>query len=165
MVSVFLSIGSNIDKERNILAGIDAIKGHFGKVTCSTIYESEAIGFNGENFYNLVAHIETDKCIESVVRILKQIEDEHGRTRSGPRFSSRTLDIDILLYDDLIRDDDIVSVPRDEILKNAFVLRPLAELAGENRHPQTGESYRELWVRFDQSSQLLWPVTLEKAFE
>ncbi len=158
MATVFLSIGSNIDKERKIQAGIDALKSRFGEVGCSTIYESEAVGFDGDNFYNLVARIETDEPVESVVSTLKQIEDEHGRTRTGPRFSSRTLDIDILLYDDQIRDDEVVSLPRDEILKNAFVLRPLAELAGESRHPQTGESYTELWEKFDQSSQPLWPV-------
>ena len=160
MATVFLSLGSNIDKKRNIRAGIDALEQRFGKVICSTTYESEAVGFDGDNFYNLVAQIETDEPVESVVSTLKQIEDEHGRTRSGPRFSSRTLDIDILLYDELIRDDDVVSIPRDEILKNAFVLRPLAELVGESRHPQTGESYRELWQRFDHASQSLWPVTL-----
>jgi len=160
MTSVYLSIGSNIDKESNIQAGIDALMRRFGSVICSTIYESESVGFDGDNFYNLVAQVETDEPVESVVAALKQIEDEHGRTRSGPRFSSRTLDIDILLYDDLIRDDEEVSVPRDEILKNAFVLRPLAELAGGSRHPQTGESYSELWDRFDQASQPLWPVTV-----
>lgn len=160
MTTVFLSIGSNIDKERNIQAGIGALQQRFGSLVCSTVYESESVGFDGDNFYNLVASIETDDDVESVVSILKQIEDEHGRTRSGPRFSSRTLDIDILLYDDLIRDDEMVSVPRDEILKNAFVLKPLAELAGESLHPQTGTSYRELWEHFDQSSQRLWPVSI-----
>lgn len=161
MATVLLSLGSNIDKARNIRAGIAALKQRFGRVNCSTIYESEAVGFDGDNFYNLVAQLETEKNVEEVVGILKQIEDEHGRTRSGPRFSSRTLDIDILLYDALIRDDGVVSIPRDEILKNAFVLRPLAELVGKSRHPQTGETYSELWQRFDQTSQSLWPVTLE----
>ncbi|HEA26325.1 MAG TPA: 2-amino-4-hydroxy-6-hydroxymethyldihydropteridine diphosphokinase [Ectothiorhodospiraceae bacterium] len=159
MATVLLSLGSNIDKEHNILAGIAALEQHFGSVICSTIYESEAVGFDGDNFYNLVVQLGTDEPVEVVVSILKQIEDEHGRTRSGPRFSARTLDIDILLYDELIRDDELVSIPRDEILKNAFVLRPLAELVGESLHPQTGESYRELWQRFDHSSQSLWPVT------
>jgi len=160
VATVLLSLGSNIDKEHNILAGIAALEQHFGSVICSTIYESEAVGFDGDNFYNLVVQLGTDEPVEVVVSILKQIEDEHGRTRSGPRFSARTLDIDILLYDELIRDDELVSIPRDEILKNAFVLRPLAELVGESLHPQTGESYRELWQRFDHSSQSLWPVTL-----
>lgn len=160
MTVVFLSIGSNIDKEHNVRAGIDALQKRFGNLVCSTIYESESIGFDGDNFYNLVASIETGEDVESVVSALKQIEDEHGRTRSGPRFSSRTLDIDILLYDDLIRDDEVVSVPRDEILKNAFVLKPLAELAGDTQHPQAGKSYSELWEQFDQSSQRLWPVTI-----
>ncbi|MCW8825192.1 MAG: 2-amino-4-hydroxy-6-hydroxymethyldihydropteridine diphosphokinase [Gammaproteobacteria bacterium] len=161
MATVFLSLGSNIDKEVNIQAGIDALEQHFGKVICSTVYESESVGFDGDNFYNLVVQLETDETVDSVVTTLKQIEDEHGRTRSGPRFSSRTLDIDILLYDDLIRDDELLSVPRDEILKNAFVLKPLAELAGEIRHPQTGDSYADLWRRFDQSSQPLWPISMK----
>lgn len=160
MATVLLSLGSNIDKERNIRAGIAALEQHFGSVMCSTIYESEAVGFDGDNFYNLVVQLDTDEPVEVVVSTLKQIEDEHGRTRSGPRFSARTLDIDILLYDELIRDDELVSIPRDEILKNAFVLRPLAELVGASRHPQTGETYSELWQRFDHASQSLWPVTL-----
>jgi 2-amino-4-hydroxy-6-hydroxymethyldihydropteridine diphosphokinase len=161
MPRVFLSIGSNIDKESNIQAGIEALQHRFGKVHCSTIYESEAVGFSGDNFYNLVVQFDTDEDVESLVTALKQIEDQHGRTRSGPRFSSRTLDIDILLYGDLIRDDALITLPRDEILKNAFVLRPLAELAGDSRHPQTGDSYAALWSRFNQASQPLWPVTSE----
>jgi len=158
MATVFLSIGSNIDKEKNIEAGIEALKQKFGDVICSATYESESVGFDGDNFYNLVARIETDESVDAVVAMLKQIEDEHGRTRSGPRFSSRTLDIDILLYDDMIRDDEVVSVPRDEIITNAFVLRPLAELAGDKCHPQVGDSYKTLWEKFDNSTQPLWPI-------
>ncbi len=160
MATVFLSIGSNIDREQNIRSGIDALQRRFGNLVCSALYETEAVGFDGDNFYNLVAKIETGEDVESLVSTLKQIEDAHGRIRTGPRFSSRKLDIDILLYDDLIRDDALVSVPRDEILENAFVLKPLAELAGELRHPQLGSSYQELWEQFDQSSQPLWLITI-----
>jgi 2-amino-4-hydroxy-6-hydroxymethyldihydropteridine diphosphokinase len=99
--------------------------------------------------------------VEHVSKTLREIEAAHGRTREGPRFSSRTLDIDLLTYDDLITRDHGLELPRDEITKNAFVLWPLAEIAADEKHPTLQQSYGELWAAFDKEQQLLWPVTFQ----
>ncbi len=158
MAQVYVSIGSNIDKEANIRAGVSALKHAFSDVICSSVYESESVGFEGDNFYNLVAGFTTDKTPHEVSDILKQIENAHGRERTGPKFSSRTLDIDLLLYDDFIIDDGVISIPRDEIIKNAFVLLPLAEIAADSTHPQLNKSYQQLWDEFDHNKQQLWII-------
>lgn len=161
MARVYLSIGSNIEREKNIRGGVADLKKAFGEVTLSRVYESESVGFDGDNFYNLVAACNTDKPVQEVSKILHDIEAEHGRTREGPRFSSRTLDIDLLTYDALITFDNGLELPRDEITKNAFVLWPLAEIAADEIHPVLKQSYAELWGNFDKEKQSLWPVEFQ----
>lgn len=161
MARVYLSIGSNIDREVNIRGGVADLKKHFGELTLSRVYESESVGFDGDNFFNLVAALDTDLPVEDVSKMLHEIEAEHGRTREGPRFSSRTLDIDLLTYDDLVTSDNGLELPRGEILKNAFVLWPLAELAADERHPVLQQCYGELWDAFDKEKQSLWPVEFQ----
>mgnify|MGYP001115491670 CR=1 FL=1 len=158
MARVFLSLGSNIEQQRYLTAALDALSNQFGELLISSVYESVAIGFDGDNFYNLVVGIDTDLSVGQLSAGLKALEDQNGRRRDCPRFSARTLDIDILTYDDVTGSVEGVLLPRQEILHNAFVLLPLAELAPDERHPVVGLSYRELWQRYDQSSQSLWPV-------
>ncbi len=161
MARVYLSIGSNIDREVNIRGGVADLKKTFGEVTLSRVYESESVGFEGDNFYNLVAAIDTAMTPVEVSNTLHEIEAEHGRTREGPRFSSRTLDIDLLIYDELITSDNGLQLPRDEITKNAFVLWPLAEIAPEEKHPVIKQTYDEMWQQFDKQKQSLWPVAFQ----
>lgn len=161
MATVYLSLGSNIEREQNLGAGLNALVETFGDLKMSQVYESEAVGFDGDNFYNLVAAIETDLSVGELALRLRDIEDENGRVRSGPKFSARTLDIDILTYDDLAGEIDGVKLPRGEILKNAFVLLPLSELAPDSLHPREGITYQQLWEAYDQDSQKLWPVTFD----
>ena len=161
MATVYLSLGSNIDRNKHLSAGLDALVEAFGDLKMSQVYESEAVGFDGDNFYNLVAAIETDLPVGELALKLRDIEDENGRLRSGPKFSARTLDIDILTYDDLTGEVDGVKLPRGEILKNAFVLLPMSELAPDTLHPVTGKTYLQLWDEYDQSSQKLWPVEFD----
>ncbi|WP_323845682.1 2-amino-4-hydroxy-6-hydroxymethyldihydropteridine diphosphokinase [Microbulbifer magnicolonia] len=161
MAQVFLSLGSNIDRERHIRAGLDALAQQFGELQVSRVFESVAVGFDGDNFYNLVVGIHTDLPVGQLALRLREIEDANGRLRAGPKFSARTLDIDILTYDDLTGTVDGVKLPRGEILRNAFVLLPLAELAPEVVHPVEGKTYRQLWDGYDQASQKLWPVDFD----
>ena len=160
MACVFVSIGSNIDKEKNIKACLQELAEHFTELVLSPIYESEAVGFSGDNFYNLVAKFTTDLTVGELNTALKTIEDNHGRERTGPKFSGRTLDIDILTYDDLVGDIDGVSLPRDEITKNAFVLLPMKDIAAEVMHPELKVSYGRLWFFYDKEKQKLWQVKL-----
>lgn len=160
MAQVYVSIGSNQDRTRYIRAALDALTARFGELQLSSVYESEAVGFDGDNFYNLVAGFNTDLPVGELSCLLKSIEDDNGRCRKGPKFSGRTLDIDILTYNDLIGDHDSVQLPRDEILKNAFVLLPLAEIAPEVLHPEVGQTYQALWQGYT-GDQKLWPVNFE----
>ena len=161
MATVYLSLGSNIDRNKHLGAGLDALVEAFGDLKMSQVYESEAVGFDGDNFYNLVAAIDTDLSVGELALKLRNIEDENGRVRSGPKFSARTLDIDILTYDDCTGEVDGVKLPRGEILKNAFVLLPLSELAPNTLHPLEGKTYQQLWEAYDQASQKLWPVAFD----
>ena len=158
MARVYLSIGSNINQQQNICAGLDALAAKFGELQISSVYESEAIGFDGDNFYNLVVGIETSAGVDEISCFMKSVEDDNGRRRDCPRFSARTLDIDILTYDDFAGVVEGVELPRQEILENAFVLWPLAEIAASEIHPVVQKNYGELWRDYDKSSQKLWPV-------
>ncbi len=160
MPDAFVSIGSNIDPERHINQGLALLRAHVGRVRTSPVYESRAVGFDGENFLNLVAAFETDETPYAVNDLLHGIETQCGRRRGGRRFAPRALDLDLLLYGDRIVYDHGVHVPREEILHYAFVLRPLADLAGERRHPGNGRSFGELWKEFDATDQELWPAAV-----
>ncbi len=161
MACVFVSIGSNIDKDKNIKACLQDLAEHFSQLQLSPIYESEAVGFSGDNFFNLVAKFTTDLTVGQLNTTLKTIEDNHGRERSGPKFSGRTLDIDILTYDDLVGVVDGVCLPRDEITKNAFVLLPMNDIAADVLHPELKVTYARLWFFYDKDKQKLWQVELK----
>ncbi len=158
MTRVFLGIGSNIERERFIAAGLDALHRLFGELTLSSVYDSDAIGFEGQPFLNLVAAINTELSVAELSAILRCIEIEHGRPANATRFSARHLDIDILTFDNEVGVLQGVQLPRDEILDNAFVLCPLAELSPDTLHPVMNRSYLSLWQAYDRSSQALSKV-------
>ena len=152
---VFLGIGSNIERERYITAGLDALHGLFHDLVLSSVYHSAAIGFSGQPFLNMVAQVDTELALAELAARLRHIEVEHGRTANATRFSARHLDIDILTYDDTVGTHSGVKLPRDEILENAFVLCPLAELAPDTLHPVVKRTYLSLWQVYDKASQPL----------
>lgn len=160
MALIYISLGSNIEPSRYLQAGLRSLRECFGPLKLSSMYESEAVGFSGTNFLNMVASAETDLNIAEVVAQFKQIEQNHGRLVGAKKFSPRTLDLDLLLFDDLVCQTPVV-LPRAEIVNNAFVLCPLAELAPELIHPVLHKSYATLWDEYDKDSQRLWPVTFE----
>ena len=161
MAVVFVSIGSNVDREMNIRSGVADLRHCYDRMRLSSVYDSEAVGFSGDNFYNLVAGFDTEESVAEVATRLRQIEDRHHRRRQTVRFSPRTLDIDLLLYDNLVLDIPGLKLPRDEILTSAFVLGPLAEIAGENYHPLEKRTYQDLWRKFDQASQPMHRVVFD----
>lgn len=148
MSIAYLGLGSNVDARANIDSAIAALRVSFGEVALSPLYRAPAVGFAGDDFINLVARIETALGPLELKAFLHDLEDRHGRDRSRPRFSDRTLDIDILLYDDLYLLSPLLEIPRDEILTAAHVLRPLADLAPHLRHPVLRRSIDDLWRAF-----------------
>ena len=161
MARVYLGLGSNIERERYIVAGLDALARLFGDFEHSSVYDSAAIGFDGAAFLNLVVALETPLSVADLALQLRQVEVEHGRPVNASRFSARQLDIDILTYDDLVGVVDGDVLPRGEILENAFVLQPLAELAPTKRHPAVGKTYAQLWSVYDTRAQQLRRIEFE----
>ncbi len=152
---VYVGIGSNIEQEKYIRLAVQCLKESFGEhcnLLLSPVYKTQAVGFDGDDFFNLVASFSTDLSPVDVEKALKKIEHENGRRRDQEKFSARTLDIDLLLYDQEIIDSHGISVPRDEIEKYAFVLSPLADLNPELIHPQTKQTVLEMWEELSQST-------------
>ena len=159
MARIYIGLGSNIERDHYLLSGLQALAQHFDALHYSTVYESAAVGFVGSNFYNLVAGADTELDIERVQARLREIEFAHGRTPDARKFSPRTLDLDLLTYDQWVVSEPVV-LPRAEILTNAFVLRPFAELAPDYVHPVVGQTLAQLWQSYDASLQPLTPVSL-----
>jgi len=157
MAKIYISLGSNINRQYYIEQGLHALTDVFGSLILSSLFESEAVGFAGKAFYNMVAGVSTELTLAEVAATLREIEFAHGRNQDAKKFSPRTLDLDLLLYDDIIADYP-AQIPRDEISKNAFVLCPLAEVAGSLAHPIIGQCYDELWHQYDKSQQKLKTV-------
>jgi len=160
MSTAYLGLGSNIDARKNIATGITGLRERFGRVDLSPIYQTPAFGFEGEDFINLAARIETEMSPLELKEFLQALEDLHQRNRDAPKFSDRTLDIDILLYDDLYVISPALSLPRGEILSAAHVLKPLADLAPDLLHPVCRKTISELWNAFPQQTTKLTRIEL-----
>lgn len=147
MHKAYLSLGSNRDAEANLRSGLAALQARFGAVLHSPVYRTAAVGFTGDDFLNSAAMIETDLEPQALNDWLHALEDAHGRDRSGPRFGDRTLDIDIVLFDDRVCEGaGNLRIPRPE-LRHAFVLKPLADIAPDVRVPGDGRTLGELWAQ------------------
>ena len=155
MATVYVGLGSNIDPEDKLHLGVCELRARYGELQLSAVYRSRAVGFEGQDFLNLVASFETDCSPAAVCDEIELIHTLAGRDRNDGKWASRSLDIDLLLYDDLVVDDKPVRIPRNDVLEYSFVLRPLAELAPDLRHPVTGRTMLEHWQEFDASSHPL----------
>jgi 2-amino-4-hydroxy-6-hydroxymethyldihydropteridine diphosphokinase len=160
MASVYLGIGSNIDPQNNLQLGVRELRSLFGELMISRTYKSAAVGFDGPDFLNLVVGLETDKSPGEIHDHIEQIHDLAGRDAAAARYSSRPLDIDLLLYDDLVTDGPPVNLPRADVLKYSFVLQPLAEIAPDLVHPVSGRFLQEHWRDFDETVHPLTAVDI-----
>ncbi|QYJ78026.1 2-amino-4-hydroxy-6-hydroxymethyldihydropteridine diphosphokinase [Shewanella acanthi] len=160
MAVIYISLGSNIEPERYLKSGLTSLREQLGPLTLSSMYESEAVGFDGTNFLNMVVSAKTHLDIAEVIALFKQIEQNHDRLIGAKKYTPRTLDIDLLLFDEVVCQTPVV-LPRAEITTNAFVLWPLAEIAPDLIHPITCMSYGAMWRDYDKASQKLWPVAFE----
>ena len=155
MATVYVGLGSNIDPEFNLHLGIRELRERYGELGLSAVYRSKAVGFEGEDFLNLVACFESNESPGSICEEIELIHNLTGRDRDSGKWESRPLDIDLLLYNDLVIDEPPVRVPRKDVLEYSFVLRPLAELAPDLVHPVTGKAMLKHWQEFDAASHPL----------
>lgn len=158
MPEVFVGIGSNVSPVMHVRRAVAELRREFGDVAISPAYRNPAVGFEGEDFLNLVARFETSLGATALVDVLHKIEKRCGRQRDEERWGPRTLDLDLLTYGKELR--DVPPLPRADILKRAFVLRPLADIAPDGRHPGNGETYAALWSKFKGDSGALQRVEL-----
>ncbi len=147
MARVYVSLGSNQNREDGIRQAVLALRHEFGEIELSPVYDSAAVGFDGSDFLNLVVSLESELGPVAVVKAFRDIETQLGRDRSQPRFASRPIDLDLLLYDEVVLELPGIRIPRPEILEQAFVLKPLQDIAPQRRHPETDESFADLWRR------------------
>lgn len=160
MGKAYLSLGSNLNGPANLRSAIAAMRERFGKLVLSPVYRTRAVGFDGADFYNGAAIVDTDLAPQALNDWLHALEDAHGRVRGGPRYGDRTLDIDIVLYDDLILSGEgHLQLPRPE-LRHAFVLKPLADIAPDVAVPGAGRTLGELWAVHPDHDQPMNPVEL-----
>ena len=155
MAIIFLGLGSNESPQENLKLAVRELKSRYGELALSRVYQSAAVGFSGADFLNLVVRLRSEHLPLAIRNEIELIHNLAGRDRSSDKWESRPLDIDLLLYNDLVLDDRPVRVPRDDILQYSFVLRPMAELAPQHRHPVTGKTMLEHWQEFDASSHPL----------
>ena len=158
MAVLYVSLGSNIDPENNLRLGLGELRDRFGELETSAVYRSKAVGFEGEDFLNLVAGFESDASPLAICEAIELIHNLVGRDPNSGKWESRPLDIDLLLYNDLVIDEQPVRVPRKDLLEYSFVLRPMAELAPGLVHPVTGHTMLEHWQSFDPTSHPLEAV-------
>ena len=121
----YLSLGSNINPESNLELAISALNKILTETKCSSIYKTQAEGFDGDDFLNLIFSGVSSLAFDDLNEKLKDIEDSSGRDRNAQKFSSRTLDIDIVLQ---LNDDEEILFESDEVAKYRFVSEPLEEL-------------------------------------
>jgi len=163
MTTVLLSLGSNVQPRHHLHAAVAALAQRFGAIDVSPAYRTAAVGFDGPAFLNSGVAIETDLPLESLDAWLHALEDAHGRDRSGPRFSDRTLDIDVVFYGDaIIEGPGHLRIPRPE-LKHAFVIKPLADIAPAFVDPVSGLTLEALWRTHPQHDDTFEVVGLEDA--
>lgn len=149
VLTIFLGIGSNIEPKKNLVLAIQELEKRFGKLEKSSVYRSKAYGFEGDEFLNMVVALDSDLAPIEVHAQLEEIQGLAMRERGSRGHSSRTLDIDLLLYADLVLNEPPIRLPRPDVLRFGFVLGPLVEIAPELQHPETRQSYQDHWDNFD----------------
>ena len=161
MGKAYLSLGSNVAPERNLASAERALRERFGTLEVSPVYRTTAIGFDGPDFLNAAAVLDSDLDVHELNAWLHALEDAHGRDRNGPRFGDRTLDIDIVFFDGMVATGPgNLRIPRPE-LKHAFVLKPLVDIAPGYVDPLSGKTLEELWA---QSPEREVPMRLVEDF-
>jgi 2-amino-4-hydroxy-6-hydroxymethyldihydropteridine diphosphokinase len=155
---VYVAMGSNVAPESNLARAVAQLEREVPGARFSRWFRNRAVGFEGEDFINLVAGFDTELPLPTVLGKLQAIEEACGREPGAARWAPRSMDLDVLLYGDLICDEPRVKLPRPDLGRRAYMLGPLAELAPEVLHPTSRLTIGEMWRRFDQAAHPLHPV-------
>ncbi len=158
MPQAYLAAGSNVEPERHLEMAARELERLFPGVRFSPWYRNRAVGFEGEDFINFVAGFPTQLAVAEVLQALHAVEELCGRPRAAPRWAPRSMDLDVLLYGDLVCQEPHLKLPRPDLLKRAYMLGPLASLAPDLVHPTERRTIGELWRRFDRAAHPLVEV-------
>jgi 2-amino-4-hydroxy-6-hydroxymethyldihydropteridine diphosphokinase len=159
MPRVFVAAGSNVEPERNLAKAAAALAEQFPDIEFSPWYRNKAVGFEGEDFINFVVSFTTPASVHEVVEKLRAVEALCGRPPGAPKWAPRSMDLDILLYGDLVHEEPGLKLPRPDLLKRPFMLGPTADLAPDLQHPTANATIGELWQRFDRAAHPMTRVT------
>ena len=163
MRDVYVAAGSNVEPEKYLSIALRALAATYGPLTLSPAYRNQAVGFSGADFINLVVGFRTEEEVTAVREQLQKIEAACDRPPGAPKWAPRTMDLDILLFGDLISNEPGLIIPRPDLLKRPYMLRPMADIAPEVRHPMVGKTMRELWQSFDGGAHSMVEVSLDGA--
>jgi len=161
MADVYVAAGSNVEPEKNLARALDELEERFGALAISPAYRNPPVGFAGEDFINLVVGLRTADSPAQVKEKLERIETNCGRPRDAPKWAPRTMDLDILLFGDLVSDEPGLKIPRPDLIKRPYMLRPIADIAPDVRHPISGKTMRELWESFEGDAHSMVEVLLD----
>jgi 2-amino-4-hydroxy-6-hydroxymethyldihydropteridine diphosphokinase len=163
MADVYVAAGSNVEPERHLARALDELELAFGDLAVSPAYRNPAVGFEGADFINLVVRFRSADSPAQVKQTLERIEASCGRPRGAPKWGPRTMDLDILMYDQVVSDAPALVLPRPDLLRRAFMLKPLADLAPKLRHPTQHRTIGELWADFPSADHALVAVTIPRS--
>lgn len=161
MTDVFVAAGSNIEPEKHLSMALRALAATYGPLTLSPAYRNQAVGFSGADFINLVVGFRTSDDVRTVRQQLQKIEAACDRPPDAPKRASRTMDLDILLYGNLVSTEPGLVIPRPDLVKRPYMLKPMADIAPDVRHPTLGKTMRELWQAFDPEAHTMTEVSLD----
>ena len=164
MTEVYVAAGSNIEPLRNLRKALDVLASHFAPLRLSRAYRNSAVGFAGDDFVNLVVAFDTTRNVREVLERLHEAESACGRARDAPKWAPRSMDLDVLLFGDMVCDEPGLALPRPDLVRRPYMLRPMAELAPQRRHPTLGATMGELWSALQDREahplhvvELVWP--------
>ena len=160
MTAVYVAAGSNVEPIANLRRALDVLARHYPGLRLSRAWRNRAVGFDGDDFVNMAVGFDTDEDLRTVVERLHEAEAACGRARHAPKWAPRSMDLDILLYGDTVCDEPGLTLPRPDLLRRAYMLGPMAELAPDLVHPVERATMAELWARFDRDAHVLEPVEL-----
>lgn len=162
MPEVLVAAGSNVRPRENLRRALAVLRETWPDLRASRAWRNPAFGFEGEDFVNLVIGFDTGLPLPAVLGRLHAAEEACGRPREAPKWAPRSMDLDVLLYGDLVGDFPGAILPRPDLVRRPYMLGPAAELAPSRRHPTLGRTLAELWDAFPRQDLAMTPVSLEE---